>query len=122
MEDDPGGLWSYGFKKCFNKDLQWFILAVLRQSDLRHFQSINMLLIAKSSPADLWVYMDQCRYVGIDLVEFNEMMDVISVKHDLLRREAPQRYANIAVTPSLRISMWTWQKIRSVFCRLQTQG
>lgn len=50
--------YDYGFKKCFNKDLQWFILSVLRQSDLRHFQSINMLLIAKSSPADLWVYMD----------------------------------------------------------------
>ena len=33
--------------------------------------------------------MDECRYVGIDLVEFNEMMDVISVKNDLLRREAP---------------------------------
>jgi len=57
MEDDPGGLWSYGFKEVLlSKDLQWFILSVLRQSDLRDFQSI-MLLTAKSSPADLWVYM-----------------------------------------------------------------
>ena len=50
--------YDYGLKKCFNKDLQCFILSVLRQSDLRDFQFIDMLLTAKSLPADLWVYMD----------------------------------------------------------------